>query len=406
MILIDFDKLTELSNVLIQYKSVLENNLDMAIKQGNNWAFSRQQFAKCPPLVQLEDDYRTLRKKREKILSDIDKTISCINYVISVYRGTEMAIAGLANQIIERNGLVTNTNKYLSMFKDIGECVADGVGGINEITDDIVEVIKEEDSDTDNTDDNTDDKTASDNNENSTSLNGELFYNQFLAKCARDDYKSDEKKYDVGGWQSFWDDTTPLSDYMIFGHKVPVIPSSSDIVGCGLKKLFANNVLFNSDLFDGVVSSSALSFLGTIVGHTDSIQKKLAGIVDKDDLITNIYGDNISATSAPYTRVAKISGNIANTMSIGFMCADIGNTWTEDNGNTRLQRVEKTVIQGVGDGICYETGKGTEAMAVTGFATLPDGGGALVVTAGAIDVTVSTGVNYVEDKTYNWLGIK
>jgi uncharacterized protein YukE len=242
--------------------------------------------------------------------------------------------------------------------------------------------------------------------DNPTSLNGELFYNEFLAKCARDDYKTDEKKYDVGGWQSFWDDTTPLSDYMIFGHKVPVISSSSDIVDCGLKTLFANNDLFKSDLFDGVISSSALSFLGTVVGHTDSIQKKSAGEVDENGVITNIYGDNISATYAPYTRVAKISGNIANTMSIGFMCADIGNTWTADSGNTRLQRVEKTVIQGVGDGICYETGKGSEAMAVAGFATLPDGGGALVITAGAIDVTVSTGVNYVEDKTYNWLGIK
>jgi hypothetical protein len=399
MILIDFDKLTELCNALIQYKAVLQNNLDMAIKQGNNWTFSRQQFAKCPPLVQLEDDYRTLRKKREKILSDIDKTISCINYVISVYRGTEMAIAELANQIIERNGLVSNTNRYLSMFKDISECVADGVGGINEITDDVVEVIKEEDSDTDNT--------VLDKNENATSLNGELFYNEFLAKSARDDYKSDEKKYGVGGWQSFWDDTTPLSSYNVNGYKIPVIPSSSDIVGCGLTRIFGNNGLFNSDFFEGIVSSTALSSLGTIVGHTDSIQKKLAGIVDKDDLITNIYGDNISATSAPYTRVAKISGNIANTMSIGFMCADIGNTWTEDNGNTRLQRVEKTVIQGVGDGICYETGKGTEGLAVAGFANLGDGGGeAMIAGAVAIDVGTSVVVNDVQDKLYSWLNIK
>jgi hypothetical protein len=200
-----------------------------------------------------------------------------------------------------------------------------------------------------------------------------------------------------------------LSDYTIFGHKIPVIPSSSDIVNCGLKKLFGNNNLFNSDLFDGVISSSALSFLGTVVGHTDSIQKKLQGEIDENGVITNIYGENISATYSPYTRVAKISGNIANTMSIGFICADIGNTWTEDSGNTRLQRVEKTGIQGIGDGICYETGKGTEVMAVAGFAGIPESGGsssALIGGAIVIDTTVSTVVTSGEDWLYKKLNIK
>jgi hypothetical protein len=395
MISIDFDKLTELCNALIQYKAVLQNNLDMAIKQGNNWTFSRQQFAKCPPLVQLEDDYRTLRKKREKILSDIDKTISCINYVISVYRGTEMAIAELANQIIERNGLVSNTNRYLSMFKDISECVADGVGGINEITDDVVEVIKEEDSDTDNT--------VLDKNENATSLNGELFYNEFLAKSARDDYKSDEKKYGVGGWQSFWDDTTPLSDYMIFGHEIPVVPSTSDLIGGGLSKI-SNNPLFKSDVFDYAASGLGLSALGTVAGNSDRIVKEAWGYTE-DNIIKILPKDSL-AEIHPYESFAKVTGNMAKGLTVSSIGIDVANTWTADSGNTRLQRLEKSAIQVVGDGICYGTGKGTEAMAVAGFVNPEFGGWALIPAAAGIDAGVSAGVTAGEDWACKKLNIK
>jgi hypothetical protein len=405
MILIDFDKLTELSNVLIQYKSVLQNNLDMAIKQGNNWTFSRQQFAKCPPLVQLEDDYRTLRKKREKILSDIDKTISCINYVISVYRGTEMAIAGLASQIIERNGLVTNTNKYLSMFKDIGECVADGVGGINEITDDIVEVIKEEDSDTDNTDDNT----VLDNNENSTSLNGELFYNEFLAKRARDDYKADSKLYEsnwdklMDYWHNIINDKTPPLARLGIGE----IPSSSDgiayLLNDGEKFFNSSFNAFNGN--QGSLTDTLMSSLfGTVLGSSGAYTKDIFGYLDENNII-NLYPNSVKV--APFEGLAKKSGEISKILFGASAVFDLGNTWSAYSGNTIKKRLEKTGIQTIGDIASFGSGIVSGAVTGLGFALSETGYGALLIPAGPyIDFKAAEFINNKENEAYKYLKIK
>jgi hypothetical protein len=310
-----------------------------------------------------------------------------------------------ANQIIECNGLVSNTNRYLSMFKDISECVADGVGGINEITDDIGEFIKEEDSDKDNTDDNA----ALDNNENSTSLNGELFYNEFLAKRARDEYKTESKLY-----ESNWD---KLMDYWhnITNDKIPPlarlgvgeIPSSSDgiayLLNDGGKFFNSSFNVFNGD--QGSFTDTLMSSLfGTVLGSSGAYMKDIFGYLDENNII-NWYPNSVKI--APFEGLAKKSGVISKMLFGASAVFDLGNTWSAYSGNTVEKRIEKSGIQIIGDGISFGSGMLTGAVATFGVATAnPITTPTIVAAAAYGDLKVSEFINDEENHLFKIRGIK
>jgi len=210
------------------------------------------------------------------------------------------------------------------------------------------------------------------------------------------------------------DDTTPLSDYTIAGHKIPVVPSTSDIIAGGLekvdsdlKKLEDNPIV--KDIFAYSLSGLGLSGLGTVAGNSDRIAKKTLGHVNKDGVITDLSPEGSLEEVHPYVKFAKVNGNMAKGLTLGSLGLDVANTWTADSGNTNLQRIEKTGIQIGGGAICYGVGKGTSYLAGAGFAGIPASGGnsaLLIVGAGAIDVGTAYIVTWGEDWLYKKFGIK
>ncbi|MFL0250141.1 T7SS effector LXG polymorphic toxin [Clostridium neuense] len=207
------------------------------------------------------------------------------------------------------------------------------------------------------------------------------------------------------------DDTTPLSDYTIAGHKIPVVPSTSDVIaGClekvdsDLRKLEDNPIV--KDIYAYSLSGLGLSGLGTVVGNSDRIAKKTWGHVNKEGVITDLSPKGSLEEIHPYEKSAKVTGNMAKGLTLGSLGLDVANTWTVDSGNTNEKRLEKTAIQVGGGLICYGTGKATSAMAVSGFANPEFGGWALIPLAVGIDTGVSAGVAWGEDWLYKKWDIK
>jgi hypothetical protein len=123
---------------------------------------------------------------------------------------------------------------------------------------------------------------------------------------------------------------------------------------------------------------------------------------------TGFWGDNISATYAPYKKIAKFGDILGKDATRFLLGADILNTWTDYSGNTNLKRSEKTVIQGVGGGIETGVGIATGAIATMSMMEGRNKGmsKALIGVAVGIDTSVGIGVTYTEDKLYKALGIK
>ena len=78
-------------------------------------------------------------------------------------------------------------------------------------------------------------------------------------------------------WDSIMNDKTPLLARLGIGE----IPSSSDIVSSMLIKSFGNKNIFNSDIFDSMLSGVGVSLSGTVVGHTNSILKQSIGCIER-----------------------------------------------------------------------------------------------------------------------------
>jgi hypothetical protein len=200
----------------------------------------------------------------------------------------------------------------------------------------------------------------------------------------------------------FWgDNVPPLAKYGI-----GIVPSSSTMISNILEIFNKNSQLLQSDILGGFLSGLGISLSGTVIGHSNVILKKLLAEIDKDGLITTIYGNNISATYAPYKKIAKFGDILGKDAARFLLGADILNTWTDYSGNTNLKRFEKTLIQGTGAGIEKEVGFGTGAMAIMGMSNTGNKGKIWLTGAAAIDVGVGAGVTYTEDKLYKLLDIK
>lgn len=108
------------------------------------------------------------------------------------------------------------------------------------------------------------------------------------------------------------------------------------------------------------------------------------------------YPTGSIVTYKPYKALNKAATGIT-VISTGL---DIGNTWTADNGNTNLQRIQKTGIQvaGVGTSVVAGLLVGALLAPVTGGASLAVAIGFSVATSIAVSYAVETGQNELYKK--------
>lgn len=88
---------------------------------------------------------------------------------------------------------------------------------------------------------------------------------------------------------------------------------------------------------------------------------------------------------------------------------DIGNTWTANNGNTKIKKVEKTAIQLARMGTAYVIGSAEHKAIVAGVVGEPETAGAstAVIAGGvAVDVVSAYAIEAVQNRAYKKFNIK
>ncbi len=316
MISVDFDKLEDINQLLKTDLNILNDILSKTKREAIRWNFKPQQELKCRSVRNLISDSLNFNKKCNNTISEMNYLINVIRQEINEYKNAEKQIVNSINKIegFEIGGLKTQSVNIST--SSIGEINNDNYDAQKDIID-------------------------------------KLFGVSFLPESLNGIGIGEASK--ANWWETFWDDTTPLSEYQILGHKIPVVPSTSDTIGAGISKI-TNNPLLNSDVVAYGASGLGLSMLGTVAGNSDRITDK---------------------------------------------------PWAADSGNTNEQRLEKTGIQISGGAICYFTGKATSALAAAGFANIEDGAGIFMIAgAGIIDAGTSSAVTYGEDWIYKKLDIK
>ena len=377
MISVDFDKLEDINQVLNMELNSLKDILRKTKKEACRWNFKPQQELRCRSVRNLIDGSSNFNRKCNNTISEISNLINLIRQEIFSYNNAENQIVKSINKIGESKAVdLKSLFNNLSVNNDS----TSSTDGIN-----------------------------LDNYDPQKNIVNTQFVSPFLSGTliGIDENSIGESKQ-ANWWDTFWEDTTPLSEYQILGHKIPIIPSTSDLISGELTKN-SNNLLFESDVLAYALSGLGLSLFGTVAGNSDRITKDIMMGADKDGVITQIYNDKFHPTTTPYSGLAKVAGTAAKTLTIASLAIDVGNTWTADSGNTNAQRLEKTGIQIGGGVICYGAGKVSEGLAEAGFDGIPETAGAslwLVGGAGALDVSTASGVTWGEDWLYNKLGIK
>lgn len=149
---------------------------------------------------------------------------------------------------------------------------------------------------------------------------------------------------------------------------------------------------------DEVISKTVGAISGTLFGAVSEAEKDSKAFVNEKGFYQEFPdGSNVKVKNM------KSVGKVCTVLTVGTAALDIGNTWSEDNGNTNAKRIGKTVIQLVGTGASaavgtYVTGP-IVAAAVVGA---PETGG---LSAGLLPVAASIdyGVSQLIDKGQNFL---
>lgn len=375
MISVDFDKLEDINQVLNMELNSLNDILRKTKIEACRWNFKPQQELRCRLVRNLLDGSLNFNRKCNNTISEISNLINFIHQEIFLYNNAENQIVNSLNKIGE-----SKAGDLKALFTNLSVNIdsTSSTDGIN-----------------------------LDNYDSQKDIVNTQFVSPFLSGTLSGiDENSIGESKQANWWDTFWEDTTPLSEYQILGHKIPVIPSTSDLISGGLSKI-NNNLLFESDVFAYALSGLGLSLFGTVAGNSDRINKDIMMGADKNGVITQIYNDKFHPTTTPYSGLAKVAGTAAKTLTLASLAIDVGNTWTADSGNTNAQRLEKTGIQIGGGVICYGAGKSSEKLAEFGFANLEDPLGVpSIMVATGIDIGTSATVTWAEDWFYNKLGIK
>lgn len=109
-------------------------------------------------------------------------------------------------------------------------------------------------------------------------------------------------------------------------------------------------------------------------------------------------------TGPKYPKAIKTVGTVSAIISIASLALDVGNTWTEQNGNTNGDRVIKTTIQFAAVGV----GVGVGALAKVAFAGLTAANMPVVgaVAFAAVSVVGGILIDYASNAIYEKAGIK
>ena len=109
-------------------------------------------------------------------------------------------------------------------------------------------------------------------------------------------------------------------------------------------------------------------------------------------------------TGPKYPKAIKTVGTVSAIISIASLALDVGNTWTEQNGNTNGDRVIKTAIQFAAVGV----GVGVGALAKVAFAGLTAANMPVVgaVAFAAVSVVGGILIDYASNAIYEKAGIK
>jgi len=153
-----------------------------------------------------------------------------------------------------------------------------------------------------------------------------------------------------------------------------------------------------------LVSTFASSLTGSAFGTASRIKKSTDSFINEKGRI-QFYPKGSNVKARPYKRLAK-GGAVVTVVS---NVLDVGNTWSEKDGNTNLKRIQKTAIQLGGAFGGVVVGLASGATAASSIIGAPETGGAslsLFVVAGSIDYGGAKLIENVQNSLYKRFDIK
>lgn len=140
-------------------------------------------------------------------------------------------------------------------------------------------------------------------------------------------------------------------------------------------------------------------------GATSKIEKNTKAFVNEK----GFYQEYPSGSDVKVKNMKSL-GKVSTITTIVTTSLDLGNTWSEDNGNTNAKRIGKSVIQLSGTGASILVGSFvTGPMIAAAVAGAPETGGeslTLVPVAGGIDYGASKLIDEGQKLLYDTFKIK
>jgi hypothetical protein len=154
-----------------------------------------------------------------------------------------------------------------------------------------------------------------------------------------------------------------------------------------------------------VISKLGAALAGTGSGAISSVEKSTDVFINEKGVV-QFYPAGSDVKVRPFKKMNKVG----TVMMWSTFSLDVGNTWTADSGNTRLERIEKSAIQAVGAGIAYYVGANvTGPLVATGVVGAPETSGVsliLVIAAVGVDTGAAWLIEKGQQQLYEWMEIK
>jgi hypothetical protein len=168
------------------------------------------------------------------------------------------------------------------------------------------------------------------------------------------------------------------------------------------KPLIPFKIPSTGDLVNNFISSSAGSATGTIGSNLDKIKKPLPATLNENGYYQPVSAGSIQ-TYSPFTKAANVSSKIGDGLAIGTTALDVGNTWSTDDGNTNVKRLEKTSIQLRGAITAFGAGYCTAEICGAAILLAPETGGLSLLAIPVVvivDYGISTYIGNTQNKLY------
>lgn len=144
---------------------------------------------------------------------------------------------------------------------------------------------------------------------------------------------------------------------------------------------------------------------GTLFGATSEIEKNSKAFVNEK----GFYQEYPSGSDVKVKNM-KAVGKISTVTTVVTTALDLGNTWSEDSGNTNAKRIGKSAIQLSGTGASILVGSFvTGPMIAAAVAGAPETGGislSIIPVAGGIDYGAAKLIDEGQKLLYDTFKIK